>query len=91
MRGVFIARQIILIVCIALFAISYIRIPISRIKGTVNPLQFGLNEARTGAERYYVLQKTHNEAVRLGAGVSYAGIKDIELDIPSNAKSLPLT
>ena len=89
--GIRCVHQVALVVCIVLGAISCSRIPISRTKGTVNPLQFGLNEARTGAERYYVLQKTHNEAVRLGTGVSYAGIKEIELDIPSNAKSLPLT
>lgn len=89
--GIRCVHQVALVVCIVLCAISCSRIPISRTKGTVNPLQFGLNKARTGAERYYVLQKTHNEAVRLGVGVSYAGIKEIVLDIPSNAKSLPLT
>lgn len=58
---------------------------------TINPSQYGLNEAKTGEERYYVLQRTHIEAERLGVGVSYAGIKEIQLEIPQGAKSLPLT
>ena len=91
MRGVFNARQIIIIVCVVLCAISCIRIPISRTNKTINPLQFGLKEASTGVERYYVLQKTHKEAVKLGIGVSYAGIKEIILDIPFDAKPIPLT
>ena len=91
MRGVFNARQIIIIVCVVLCAISCIRIPISRTNKTINPLQFGLKEASTGVERYYVLQKTHKEALKLGIGVSYAGIKEIILDIPFDAKPIPLT
>lgn len=58
---------------------------------TINPLQFGLNDAKTGEERFYVLKKTHEEAQRLGVGVSYAGIKEIELEIPKGAKSIPIT
>ena len=57
----------------------------------LNPLQFGLNQAKTGEERYLVLQKTHKEAARLGVGVSYAGIDKIQLTIPQGAKTLPLT
>ena len=60
-------------------------------KRTLNPLQFGLNEACTGVDCYYILQRTHKEASRLGVGVSYAGIKEIVLEIPSDAESLPLT
>jgi hypothetical protein len=37
------------------------------------------------------LQRTHKEAERLGVGVSYKGIKEIHLEIPSNAQSIPLT
>ena len=58
---------------------------------TINPLQFGLNDAETGEERYYILQRTHKEACEIGARVSYAGIKRIELTIPDDAKSIPLT
>ncbi len=58
---------------------------------TINPLQFGLNEAKTGEERYYVLYRTHKEAQRLGVGVTYEGIKEIDIVIPDKAKSIPIT
>lgn len=57
----------------------------------ISPLDYGLKAAKTGEERYEVLQQTHQEAERLGVGVSYAGIKKIQLAIPKNAKSLPIT
>ncbi len=60
-------------------------------KHTINPLQYGLNEAKTGEERYYVLKKTHDEAQKLGVGVSYYGIHEIKLEIPKGAKPIPIT
>ena len=56
-----------------------------------NPLQFGLNEAKTGEECYYVLQRTHKEVQRLGVGVTYKGIKKIDIVIPNKANSIPIT
>lgn len=58
---------------------------------TISPLDYGLKEAKTGEERFGVLLRAHQEAERLGVGVSYAGIKEIQLTIPKNAKSLPIT
>lgn len=60
-------------------------------KECVNPLQFGLQRAHTGIERYYVLEKTHDEALRRGYGVSYAGIEFIDIEMPADARALPLT
>ena len=57
----------------------------------VNPLDYGLNEAKTGEERYHILLRTHQEARNRGVGVSYAGIGHINVTIPDNAKSIPLT
>lgn len=67
------------------------RWPLEQKNRMISPLQFGLNEAKTGADRYYVLQRAHNEAYRLGVGVSYSGIKELFLEIPKDAQSLPLT
>ena len=67
------------------------RMRVSYPSRTLNPLQFGLKEARTDLDRYYVLQRTHEEALKRGAEVSYSGIKQINLEIPPKAKSLPLT
>ena len=58
---------------------------------TISPLDYGLKATKTGEERFNILLRTHQEAERLGVGVSYAGIKEIQLTIPKNAKSLPIT
>ncbi len=57
----------------------------------INPLQFGLNNARTGEDRFNVLLRTHQEAKKRGLGVTYKGIKKIDLTLPENARSIPLT
>lgn len=57
---------------------------------SVSPTQFGLNEAKTGEERYNVLYRVHVYALEHNATVNYAGIKDIHLTIPKGAKSIPL-
>lgn len=57
---------------------------------TINPLDFGLREARSGEERYWVLFKTHEAAKQYGWKVSYKGISEIELNIPSDARTIAL-
>lgn len=57
----------------------------------LNPLQYGLDSAKTGEERYQVLLRTHKEAQKRGVDVTYAGIKEIDLTIPANAVPIPLT
>lgn len=56
----------------------------------VNPRDYGLNRAKTGEERYNALLRAHQEAKRVGRGVTYKGIKRIDLTIPPHAKSIPL-
>ena len=57
---------------------------------TVNPLDYGLREAKTGEERYYALKKCHEDAVKRGLNISYKGIGEINITIPKNATKLPL-
>lgn len=57
----------------------------------VNPLDYGLKEAKTGIERYEVLLKCHNDAFRRGLNVSYKGIDSIFIEIPKNPQSIRLT
>lgn len=57
----------------------------------VSPFQFGLHEAKTAAERYEVLWKTHTEAVAAGVNVDYTGIDSIDIEIPASFKTIPLT
>lgn len=56
----------------------------------LSPYDFGLAAARDGVETYRVLLKTHEAAVAQGCNVTYKGIEYLELDIPADAKSIPL-
>lgn len=58
---------------------------------TLSPLQYGLANAKTGIERYWVLYKTHVEAAQTNAAVSYYGIDDLWIEIPENAEPIPLS
>lgn len=60
-------------------------------RGTLSPLDFGLTRARTGVERYWVLYETHKAAAETGKRVSYEGIKSIDIEIPSDARGIPLS
>ena len=57
---------------------------------TVNPLQYGINEAQTGEERYFTLRRCHEDAFKNGYSISYRGLARIELTIPEEASPLPL-
>lgn len=60
-------------------------------KRDISPMNFGLAKAGNGVERYNVLYETHKAAVAAGVNVDYSGIKTINLEIPENAKRIPLT
>ena len=60
-------------------------------KRDLSPLNFGLSKARNGVERYNVLYETHKAAVAAGVNVDYSSIKTIDIEIPENAKRIPLT
>lgn len=57
----------------------------------VTPYMFGLNEAKNGVERYWVLYNTHVAAVQRGVEVNYDGIGQLNIEIPKDAQSIPLT
>lgn len=58
---------------------------------TLHPIVYGLNDCISDIQRYYVLQEMHNDAAKLGCNVSYEGIDTINIEIPRDAKPLPLT
>lgn len=58
---------------------------------TVSPYSFGIQNATNGVERYEALYKAHQYAVEHNLSVDYSGLDRIELVIPKNAKSIPLT
>ena len=57
----------------------------------ISPYDYGLADAKTGAERYQVLYETHKAAVAKGVNVDYTNIKRISIEIPDNPKRILLT
>ena len=52
---------------------------------------YGWATAKTGEERYWVMYNAHVEAAKNNCSVNYSGFRKIEIEIPANAKSIPLT
>ena len=65
-------------------------IPITLRANTVSPLEFGLSDAQSDVDRYLVLLKTHQEALKTGSNVDYFGIGELHIELPQGAKSIPL-
>ena len=57
----------------------------------LSPYDYGLSHARNGEDRYRILYETHLAAIAAGVDVDYSGIRSIDLEIPRDAKSIPLT
>lgn len=57
---------------------------------SLSPIDYGVLEAKNGFERYESLLRCHQIAVQTGAAVNYKGIDSLYLEIPHNAKSIPL-
>lgn len=58
---------------------------------SISPLDYGLREAKTGIERYWAIYNAHQAAKKSDAIVDYYGLKVIDIEIPNNAKPVPLT
>ena len=56
-----------------------------------SPIDFGIFEANTDIERYFVLYKTHQAAIKANCGVTYEGLDRIEIEIPKTAEGIPLS
>lgn len=56
----------------------------------LNPLAYGLRDAKDGKERFEVLRACHKDAVDYGRPISYDGIDTIRLEIPDGAETIPL-
>ena len=77
-----------------LFIVALLLMAANLLKGQnymVSPCMFGLEEAKTDIERFYALYNTHVEAVKYGVDVDYDGVKEVNIEIPADAKSIPLT
>lgn len=56
----------------------------------LNPIDYGINKANNDVERYYILLKCHQDAVKYGMSISYKGIESISIEIPQDAITIPL-
>ena len=50
-----------------------------------------IDTARSGVSRYWALYNAHCEALKSGSVVDYSHINNIDIEIPSDAKSIPLS
>ena len=57
---------------------------------SISPNEMGFRNAKTDIERYWVLYKTHERAIKSNQDVTYLGISDFTIEIPENAVSIPL-
>ena len=60
-------------------------------KENVSPCWYGLDEAKTDVERFYALYNTHVAAIEMGVDVNYDGVDKLDIEIPPDAKPIPLT
>ena len=78
------------LVWLAAVLLTLISIKIPTVMAQVSPFDFGLREAESDTARYWVLYRTHTEALARGLEVSYEGIDTLELELPADFKSIPL-
>jgi len=60
-------------------------------KKAVSPYDYGLREAHTNIDRYWVLYNTHLEAIKQGVDVDYRGVNRLDIEIPKDAKPIPIS
>ena len=75
---------------IAAVLLTLIGVQIPTTMAQVSPFDFGLREAESDTARYWVLYNTHTEALTRGLEVSYEGIDTLEIELPTDFKSIPL-
>ena len=78
------------IIPIALLALLILSCDSSPLMAAVYPRDYGLLDAKTGVERYRALYNAHIDALKRNEQVDYSGIKELDLEIPKDAESIPL-
>lgn len=80
-------KKILIIIFTTTFSIAYGQ----EQKTPISPCSFGMEEAKTDIERFYALYNTHVAAIEQGVDVDYDGIDRLNIEIPADAKPIPLT
>lgn len=57
---------------------------------TIFVYEFGLDKAKTDLERFDIIYRAHCKAIEENCGISYDGIKELTIEVPTNASSIPL-
>ena len=70
--------------------LTFISVQIPFVMAQISPFDFGLREAVSDTDRYWVLYRAHAEALARGLEVSYEGVDTLEIELPSDFKSIPL-
>ncbi len=73
---------------VLLLTLTCTQIPM--VMAQVSPFDFGLREAASDTDRYWALYHAHTEALARGIEVSYEGIDTLDIELPSDFKSIPL-
>lgn len=68
-----------------------LQFPLFAATKSFNPLMFGWQEAKTDIDRFWVLYNTHVAAMKENAPVDYDGLHNLSIEIPIDAKAIPLT
>lgn len=83
--------------CIIVTGICFLLVSCSAFRGLnsnkrmISPFDYGLGIAKTGIDIYWALYKAHVAAIEAKTDVDYSGIKSLQIEIPLDAKSIPLT
>lgn len=70
--------------------ILFLFFPFLLLSKSISPFDCGLKQAKNGEERFRVLYQTHVLAKQNNWIVSYKGIDELYIQIPADAKSIPL-
>lgn len=72
--------------CILILSVCWINLS----SKSISPIDYGILRARNGEDRYSILYRVHVLAINNNWDIDYSGLNVINLEIPAQAKSIPL-
>lgn len=75
---------------IARLTLHYTSKPDKVPSGSISPFDYGLGEATDGKARFNAISNAHYMAAALGKEVDYTGVGEVEMEIPSGARTIPI-
>ena len=71
--------------------ILYLSIFTLSLAKNISLYDYGLIGAKSGEERFWVLYNAHADALKKNYTLDYSGIRSLDIEIPANAKSIPVS